>query len=220
MAQVSCFRRPQLLGWAALGGLLLCGPATAAHTSFVNFESGQVRPLALSPDGSLLFATNTPDNRLALFRIAATGLTLAAEVMVGLEPVAVAVRTNGEGTLDVWVVNHLSDSVSIVRVDVADPAASRVVGTLLVGDEPRDVVFAGSGHDRAFVTTARRGQNLPASVPPLLSTPGVGRALVWVFDADGPFADTAFDADGAPSPLGGSHWRSWSCSATARGRLR
>src|SRR5262249_29394348 len=32
---------------------------------------------------------------------------------------------------------------------------------------------------------------------------GVARALVWVFDADDPFADTDFDADEAPSPMGG-----------------
>ena len=47
--------------------------------------------------------------------------------------------------------------------------------------------FAGptvAGHfTRAFITTARRGQNLPDSVPPALTTPGTPRALVWVFDA-------------------------------------
>ena len=84
-----------------------------------------------------------------------------------------------------WVVNHLSDSVSIVDIGSTPP---RVVRTLLVGDEPRDIVFAGptdaDGHFvRAFVTTARRGQNVPASVPPDLTTPGTPRALVWVFDA-------------------------------------
>ena len=31
--------------------------------------------------------------------------------------------------------------------------------TLLVGDEPRDIVFAGAGSTRAFITTAHRGQN-------------------------------------------------------------
>ncbi|HEY5948105.1 MAG TPA: hypothetical protein VIV40_21565, partial [Kofleriaceae bacterium] len=34
------------------------------------FESLQVRPLALSPNGKLLFAANTPDNRLEIFRVA------------------------------------------------------------------------------------------------------------------------------------------------------
>jgi streptogramin lyase len=133
----------------------------------------------LSPDGTRLFVTNTPDDRLEIFSVAAGGLTHVGSVPVGLEPVAVAARTDGE----VWVVNHLSDSVSIVDV-AADPP--RVVRTLLVGDEPRDIVFAGRGRrrfTRAFITTARRGQNLPASVPPSLSTPGIPRALVWVFAA-------------------------------------
>ena len=71
---------------------------------------------------------------------------------VGLEPVAVAARTNSE----VWVVNHLSDSVSIVDVGAAQPHVTR---TLLVGDEPRDIVFAGTGGNRAFITCAHRGQN-------------------------------------------------------------
>src|SRR3954468_8190654 len=34
-------------------------PASASASSFTLFESGQVRPLALSPDGRRLFATNT-----------------------------------------------------------------------------------------------------------------------------------------------------------------
>src|SRR5262249_30816414 len=75
--------------------------------SFTLFETGQVRPLALSADGSLLYATNTPDNRLEIFRVRRSGLEPVASVPVGLEPVAVAERCDGE----VWVVNHLSDSV-------------------------------------------------------------------------------------------------------------
>ncbi|TMA45093.1 MAG: hypothetical protein E6J81_13400, partial [Deltaproteobacteria bacterium] len=170
---------------AVLG--LLVTAASALARSFVNFESGQVRPLALSPASDRLFAVNTPDDRLAIYTIGAGGLTLAAEVPVGLEPVALAARTNLSGATEVWVVNHLSDSVSIVEVDPADPTLSRVTRTLLVGDEPRDIVFAGSAHGRAFVTCARRGQNRFPADPaggPQLTTPGVGRADVWVFDAN------------------------------------
>jgi DNA-binding beta-propeller fold protein YncE len=140
------------------------------------FETLQVRPLAVSNDGGLLFAANTPDNRLEIFRVDGARLRPVGSVEVGLEPVAVAVRGAGE----VWVVNHLSDSVSIV--DVRDPTNPRVVNTLLVGDEPRDIVFAGSHRDRAFVTTAHRGQNSPDD--PDLFAPGVGRADVWVFDTN------------------------------------
>ena len=170
----SPLRRRSLVALAAAVALLASTAAARAQTSFVNFESGHVRPLAQSPDGSRLFAVNTPDNRLEIFAVGAGGLTHTGSVPVGLEPVAVAARGNAE----VWVVNHLSDSVSVVDVSSSPP---RVVRTLLVGDEPRDIVFAGPGGNRAFVTTARRGQNNPND--PQLTTEGVGRADVWVFDA-------------------------------------
>jgi DNA-binding beta-propeller fold protein YncE len=133
--------------------------------------------LELSPDGKLLFAVNTPDNRLEIFKVTGGGLTHRGSVPVGLEPVAVAARSNTE----VWVVNHLSDSVSVVEVSPGGNGG-RVTRTLLVGDEPRDIVFAGPGKSRAFITTAHRGQNAPYD--PQLTTPGIGRADVWVFDAN------------------------------------
>jgi DNA-binding beta-propeller fold protein YncE len=89
----------------------------------------------LSPDGSRLFVVITPDNTLEIFDVGVGGLTFSASVSVGMEPVAVAARSNDE----VWVVNHLSDSISIVDLSRAVPG---VVRTLLVGDEPRDLVFA------------------------------------------------------------------------------
>ncbi|HWP65090.1 MAG TPA: YncE family protein [Candidatus Limnocylindria bacterium] len=160
---------------------LLAAVASPAAAAFVTFESGQVRPLALTPDGTRLLAVNTPDGRLEVFDVDADGLHHRGSVAVGLEPVAVAARTNDEA----WVVNHLSDSVSVVTLDGPAP---RVVRTLLVGDEPRDIVFAGPERERAFVTTAHRGQHRPGGAD--LTTPGVGRADVWVFDAAAP-DDTA-----------------------------
>ncbi len=159
---------------SAASGSTAATPA-AGDTRFTVFESGQVRPLAMSPDGQWLFAVNTPDSRLEIFLVTAIGLIPFSSVTVGLEPVAVAARTNDE----VWVVNHLSDSVSVVNVQ--SKILPRVTRTLLVGDEPRDLVFAGPGGRRAFITTAHRGQNTGRD--PQLTTPGVGRADVWVFDA-------------------------------------
>ncbi len=161
---------------AAVLAVLAAGPALAVYE---NFEAGHVRPLALSPDGSRLFAVNTPDNQLSIFAVTAAGMDLVGEVPVGLRPVALAVIELGGGALEVWVVNHLSDSVSIVAIDGTDPSKSRVRKTLLVGDEPRDIVLGGANF--AFITTARRGQHdtVPAAD---LSTAGTPRALVWVFD--------------------------------------
>ncbi len=149
--------------------------SAAAHAApFTTFETGLVRPLALSDDGTRLYAVNSPDNRLEIFSVGAGGLTHTGWVDVGVEPCAVALRNDSEA----WVVNHLSDSVSIVDLAAVPP---RVVRTLLVGDEPRDIVFAGAAGNRAFITTAHRGQNSP--VDPQFTVPGVGRADVWVFDA-------------------------------------
>jgi YVTN family beta-propeller protein len=163
---------------------LLFGPALALAQApdFIEFESGHVRPLAMSADGSRLFAVNTPNNALEIFSINASGgLTLQARVPVGLEPVAVAARDASE----VWVVNHLSDSVSVVSLS----GTPHVTRTVLVGDEPRDIVFAGTSN-YAFITTAHRGQQrtnpsiagVPGAGDPQLTTPGVGRADVWVFN--------------------------------------
>ena len=179
-----------------LAAVLFSSPSAAQSIgdspSFVAFESGPVRPLALSPSGDRLFVVNTPDARLEIFQVDDTGLTHLASVSVGLEPVAVAARSDGE----VWVVNQVSDSVSIVDVSGTfdGSAPPQVVRTLLVGDEPRDIVFAGAARDRAFITSAHRGQHrvdpsiadVPGAGDPQMTTPGVGRADVWVFDAEAP----------------------------------
>lgn len=154
-----------------------------SELSYPLFEAGQVRPLALSPDGKKLFAVNTPDARLEIFAIEVkekrgtrrVTLHKEASIPVGLEPVAVAAYDENR----VWVVNHLSDSISIVKLD--KKRGPYVEHTLLVGDEPRDIIFAGTNNDRAFITTAHRGQN--HLLDPKLTTPGVGRADVWVYDA-------------------------------------
>jgi DNA-binding beta-propeller fold protein YncE len=165
-----------------LAAILLWPALTLAQSpDFITFESGHVRPLVMSADGTRLFAVNTPNNMLEVFTITSTGLTLQSRIPVGLEPVAVALRSPTEA----WVVNHLSDSVSIVTLT----GTPRVTRTLLVGDEPRDIVFAGTNNN-AFITTAHRGQHrthssiagVPGAGDPQLVTPGVSRADVWVFN--------------------------------------
>ncbi|MGB8332505.1 MAG: hypothetical protein WCE62_20440 [Polyangiales bacterium] len=161
----------------------------SAQPSFTAFETGPVRPLAKR--GSMLVAVNTPDNRLEIFKALIGGLDPQRSVQVGLEPCAVAITKDGSRA---WVVNHLSDSVSIVDLTIG-----RVVRTLLVGDEPRDIVMAdpdGAGPlaERAFITTAHRGQHrtdpsisgVAGAGDPQLTTRSVPRADVWVFDTDNP----------------------------------
>ncbi|GAB5452343.1 MAG: hypothetical protein Hals2KO_26710 [Halioglobus sp.] len=159
-----------------------CGTGVETETgdtlpgSYNLFEFGQSRPLAMSPNGRYLFVANTPANCLEIYNVETDTPELISSVAVGMRPVAVAARTDTE----IWVVNGLSDSVSIV--DIRDqPYVER---TLLVGDEPRDIVFDGSG--RAYITAAYRGQNHPTFDIDDLFTEGLGRADVWVFDGANP----------------------------------
>lgn len=115
----------------------------SAQTNFTHFEARQTHPITLTPDRSKVLAVNSPDARLSVFD--ASTLTLAAEVPVGLEPVSVSARTNTEA----WVVNEVSDTVTVVSL-----TTNSVIATLKVGDEPADVVFA---NGKAFVSCARAG---------------------------------------------------------------
>ncbi|HLQ38416.1 MAG TPA: hypothetical protein VK348_11480, partial [Planctomycetota bacterium] len=129
----------------AAGTAILIATAAARTQEFVNFEGPQTHSVAVARAGDHLFATNTPGNRLSVFSLAdARAPRLEAEIPVGLEPVAVAER-NGD---EVWVVDWLSDAVSIVSLRLGC-----VVATLPAGDEPADIVFAGTPA-RAFVSSS------------------------------------------------------------------
>lgn len=119
--------------------------------TFVNFEVPHVHPLDLSPDGSTLIACNTPDDRIEIFSVDGLdgSLTHTDSIPVGYGPEAVRFRSNTE----VWVVNHVSDSVSIV-----DLSLGFVTNTIQTDDEPADVVFytdAGNSANLAAVSCSR-----------------------------------------------------------------
>src|SRR5215831_21402215 len=120
VAAISCTSESRRELGSKLPSAFSISSETAQEKAFTLFETGQVRPLALSGDGQFLYATNTPDNRLEIFKTTGAALNHLSSVPVGLEPLAVAVRSSGE----VWVVNHLSDSVSIVNV--SDPGNAYV----------------------------------------------------------------------------------------------
>ncbi len=124
-------------------------PITARE--FVHWETPHVSPLALTPGGTRLLAVNTPDNRLEVFNVTSGAPVPVASIAVGLDPVSVRAPSDAEA----WVVNHVSDSVSVV-----DLAAGCVIRTLQTADEPTDVVFT---RGRAFVTCSQANE-------------------VWVFD--------------------------------------
>ncbi|MEM7204458.1 MAG: hypothetical protein AAF628_29640 [Planctomycetota bacterium] len=124
---------------------LLAVTLPAQPRSFVNWENPPLHAVDVSPDGGTLAAVNLPDNRVELFDLTSGLPVPIANVPVGLDPVTARYRTASE----LWVVNHISDSVSIV-----DVPTRRVVATLQTLDEPYDVVFAGAPQ-RAFVSCSQ-----------------------------------------------------------------
>jgi DNA-binding beta-propeller fold protein YncE len=120
---------------------------------FTSYEVAQVHPLDVTPDGTKLLSVNTANGTLEVFTIEGSGLTLASVIKVGVEPITVRAASNTQA----WVVNEMSDSVSIVdiRNNVLD-------ATLQTDDEPADVVFAGSPR-RAYVSVAQARELMQAS---------------------------------------------------------
>lgn len=114
--------------------------------AFSHTEARHTHSLALTPDGQHLLAMHSEDARLSVFDISNSEREtplLVAEIPVGLEPVAVRARTANE----VWVVNELSDSISVLSLSTRAPLA-----TIATGDEPADVVFA---NGLAFVSCSQ-----------------------------------------------------------------
>src|SRR6185369_16966230 len=75
---------------AVLCALLAVAPPVLAQVpgaAYTNFEGAQTNPVRLSPDGTRLFAVNTPDSRLSVFDLTVPSAPrLIAEIPVGLEP--------------------------------------------------------------------------------------------------------------------------------------
>lgn len=118
---------------------------SAQELPLVNWETHPVHALDLSPDQTLLAAAHTADGRVQLFNTSEGHPVAVGHVVVGVDPIAVRFRNNEQ----LWVVNHISDSVSVV-----DIGSRRVIATLQTADEPADVVFAGTPQ-RAYVSCSQ-----------------------------------------------------------------
>ncbi|HVF34444.1 MAG TPA: hypothetical protein VND91_03915, partial [Candidatus Saccharimonadia bacterium] len=135
------------LVWVLLTLILgIATSASAADLPYVNWENHPAHALDLSPDRQLLAVAHTADQCVQFFDVASGEPVAAGHVVVGVDPVSVRFRNDRE----LWVVNHISDSISVV-----DVPGRRVTATLATGDEPFDVVFARS---RAFVSCSQANE--------------------------------------------------------------
>ncbi len=133
------------IGVLAVLSSRLTTKAQSPPPAFANFEAAQTNPIRLSPDGTRLFAVNTPNDSLSVFDVTTPGTPkLIASIPVGIGPVSVNPRNDEEA----WVVNQVSNSVSVVSV-----SKGIVTDTINVKVEPMDVVFAGA--NQAYVSVSR-----------------------------------------------------------------
>ncbi|MFQ5731104.1 MAG: ankyrin repeat domain-containing protein [Planctomycetaceae bacterium] len=113
--------------------------------------SPHASPIAVS--GGHVFVANTPSDTVDV--ISRTTKKIVARVKVGIDPVSIAVRPDGR---EVWVSNHVSDSVSVIDADPKSPTYLHVVATIQQFDrktkatrfdEPMGIAFA--SNDKAYV---------------------------------------------------------------------
>ena len=124
-------------------------PAAVGHPAFM---SPHASPIAVS--GGMVFVVNTPAATVDI--IDADSHAIARRVNVGIEPVGVAVRPDGK---EVWIANHVSDSVSVIDTDPASPTRFHVIATVqdfdaatkaTRFDEPVGIAFA--SNEKAYVS--------------------------------------------------------------------
>ena len=126
------------------------GPPTfmSPHTSPIVARGGRV------------FVANTPADTVDVIDVAS--LTVMARVNVGIDPVSVAIRPDGR---ELWVSNHISDSVSVIDTDPESSTHLQVIATVqdfdpvtraTRFDEPMGVAFASD--KKAYVVLSSENQ--------------------------------------------------------------
>lgn len=146
-----------LLCTLPFGLAMTCGSSEPTGSEL--FAAPQVDPIALSPDGAFLYVVNTPAAALEVFHVASGARS--GFVPVGIGPSGLGVRPDGR---EVWVANHISDSVSVIDTDPASASYLQVVETIqsvdgslvTLFDEPVDVAFASNA--KAYVSLSSRNQ--------------------------------------------------------------
>lgn len=153
--------RPVLLA-CLIAPLIAPAQEEVGHPTFMSPHAG---PIAVS--GGYVFVANTPADTLDV--IDASSRDVVARVDVGIDPVGLAVRPDGR---ELWVANHVSDSVSVIDTDPQSITFLQVVATVqdiepttrsTRFDEPVGIAFAGNA--KAYVSLSSQNQVAVIDVP-------------------------------------------------------
>ncbi|MCX6381122.1 MAG: hypothetical protein NT023_16895 [Armatimonadetes bacterium] len=151
------------LALAALG----FSPITSRTSKTKELSQTVGRPMFMSPhanpivvSGGRVFVVNTPADTVDIIDVRSRAIV--KRVNVGVNPVGIAVRPDGK---EVWVANHVSDSVSVIDSDSKSPTFLQVISTVqdidpdtraTRFDEPVGIAFA--SNDKAYVALSSENQ--------------------------------------------------------------
>ena len=130
-------------------------PTQIGHPSFV---SPHASPIAIN--NNLVFVTNTPADTVDV--IDPQTRDVIARIDVGVDPVSIARRPDGK---EVWVSNHISDSISVIDTDESSLTFLNVIATVqefdtarkaTSFDEPMGIAFA--SNEKAYVALSSANQ--------------------------------------------------------------
>jgi DNA-binding beta-propeller fold protein YncE len=147
------------LGWTAHTHALAQDVLQSDSTNGrVAMMSPQFRPIIES--GEFVYLANTPNSTIDV--LGKKSNRIEHQIAVGIEPVGLAIRPDGK---ELWVANHVSDSVSIIDIQADSPSRFLVLDTIqdfdpktkaTRFDEPVGVVFA--DNHKAYVSLSSENQ--------------------------------------------------------------
>jgi len=125
------------------------------HPTFASPHASPIRLL-----DRFVYVVNTPSDTVDV--VNADTREITKRINVGIDPVSLAVRPDGK---ELWVSNHVSDSVSVIDTDASSPTFLQVVGTIQEFDpktratrfdEPVGIAFA--SNEKAYVALSSENQ--------------------------------------------------------------
>ena len=122
------------------------------------FNSPHAKPIVVH--GDFVYAANTPADTVDV--IDPDTNTVVNRINVGVDPVGLAVRPDGS---EIWVTNHISDSVSVIDTDAGSSFFQQVIATVndfatstyaTQFDEPVGVAFASDAKAYVALSASNR----------------------------------------------------------------
>ena len=145
--------------------LTCCASVLGNSVHHSSHMSPHARPIVLG--GDYVYVANTPSDTVDV--IHAKTREVVKRISVGIDPVGLAIRPDGK---ELWVTNHISDSVSVIDTDAKKTTFHHVVGTVqdfdqttksTRFDEPVGIAFA--NNSKAYVSLSSENQIAVINVP-------------------------------------------------------